>query len=432
MKWLIFWTGLGNLLSFVHCRDTKLAGFRPRWRRWILRTSIGTFLFGSLAVGSFGGEGPKNPEQLPPPAKHVPWLREVQEPPARTAKPLPQSKPAPGGPELSDLLTDSTGGRIDSLPDWQKRRQALRRWWLEFLGLPQHDPNLPKTTLQVLQKEEVGQVARFLVSYQTQPGWSTQAYLLFPRSHNPLDPSASKRLPGLVVFHSTTNETIRQPAGLGRESTKAFGLQAAQQGMVALCPRCFLWTDTPPGDYKAQVARFQKDYPGAKGMAKMLLDAMAAVDLLAGLPGVDAQRIGAVGHSLGAKEVLYLAAFDERIRAAVASEGGVGLRFSNWDAPWYLGETIRSEQFGREHHELLALAAPRAFLLLGGDSADGDRSWPFVAAAMEVYRLYTEQPALGLWNHRQGDSVPPEALEKIFQWLRTYLEVAEDADGDSF
>jgi hypothetical protein len=130
--------------------------------------------------------------------------------------------------------------------------------------------------------------------------------------------------------------------------------------------------------------------------------------------------------------VLYLAAFDERIQAAVASEGGVGLRFSNWDAPWYLGEAIRSEQFGREHHELLALAAPRAFLLLGGDSADGDRSWPFVAAAMPVYRLYTEQPALGLWNHRQGHSVPPEATERIFQWLRTYLQVPTDPDGASF
>jgi len=346
----------------------------------------------------------------------------MQQPPPVTTKPLPQAKPAPSGPELSDLLADSAGQRINTLAEWQKRRQEIRQWWLEFLGLPKHDPNLPKATLEVLQKEEVGQAARYLVRYQTLPGWTTQAYLLFPRSHNPLDKPAGERLPGLVVFHSTTNDTIRQPAGLTEETTKAFGLQAAQRGMVAVCPRCFLWTEATPTDYKAQVARFQKDFPGAKGMAKMLLDAMAAVDLLAGLPGVDAHRLGAVGHSLGAKEVLYLAAFEERIQAAVASEGGIGLRFSNWDAPWYLGDAIRSEQFGHEHHELLALVAPRAFLLIGGDSADGDRSWPFVAAAMKVYRLYTAEPALGLWNHRQGHRVPPEATEKIFQWLRTYLE----------
>ena len=49
------------------------------------------------------------------------------------------------------------------------------------------------------------------------------------------------------------------------------------------------------------------------------------------------QRMGAVGHSLGAKETLYLAAFDERVKATVSSEGGIGTKFSNWDAAWYLG-----------------------------------------------------------------------------------------------
>jgi hypothetical protein len=38
-------------------------------------------------------------------------------------------------------------------------------------------------------------------------------------------------------------------------------------------------------------------------------------------------RVFAIGHSLGAKEVLYLAGFDERIRAAVSSEGGIGQLF---------------------------------------------------------------------------------------------------------
>src|SRR5262245_24791474 len=36
------------------------------------------------------------------------------------------------------------------------------------------------------------------------------------------------------------------------------------------------------------------------------------------------------GFLLGVKEVLYAMAFDERYRAGVANEGGVGLRMSNW------------------------------------------------------------------------------------------------------
>jgi hypothetical protein len=107
-----------------------------------------------------------------------------------------------------------------------------------------------------------------------------------------------------------------------------------------------------------------------------------AVDILAAQPQVDSSRLGAVGHSLGAKEVLYLAAFDERIKATVSSEGGVGIKFSNWNASWYLGAEVDEPNFAREHHELLALTAPRAFLLVGGQSADGDQGWPFIEAAL--------------------------------------------------
>jgi pimeloyl-ACP methyl ester carboxylesterase len=156
-------------------------------------------------------------------------------------------------------------------------------------------------------------------------------------------------------------------------------------------------------------------------MWRMLHDALLAVDILAALPEVDPQRIGAVGHSLGAKEVLYLAAFDERVKATVSSEGGVGTTFSNWDAAWYLGETIKSPEFTHEQHELLALAAPRPFLLVGGDSADGDKSWPFIEAALPIYRLYGEPARLGLFNHKQGHAVPPEAERRIFEWLAAYL-----------
>ena len=187
---------------------------------------------------------------------------------------------------------------------------------------------------------------------------------------------------------------------------------------MAICPRCFLWSQDLSIPYQQHVRQFQTRHPGCRGLAKMLYDARVAVDILAGLPEVDPQRLGAMGHSLGAKEVLYLAALDERIRAAVSSEGGIGTRFSNWDAPWYLGEAIRPSTFDHEHHELLALVAPRAFLLIGGESADGDRSWPFIEAALPVYRLYEGTPRVGLLNHRQGHNVPPQAEQRIEEWLR--------------
>ena len=150
----------------------------------------------------------------------------------------------------------------------------------------------------------------------------------------------------------------------------------------------------------------------------MLFDARRAVDLLASQPDVDPDRLGAIGHSLGAKEALYLAAFDPRIRATVSSEGGIGLTYSNWDAPWYLGEAIRRPGFGLDHGQVLALAAPRAFLLIGGDSADGDASWPYIAAALPVWSLTGAPDAVGLFNHRQGHAFPAVAQERSLRVAR--------------
>jgi hypothetical protein len=253
---------------------------------------------------------------------------------------------------------------------------------------------------------------RQLIRYESEPGLLVEAYLLKPEK-------PEGRVAGVVALHSTVAYTIRQPAGLEGKPEDFFGLKLAQRGCVAICPRCFLWQGD--GSYLDQVERFRKRHPQSLGMAKMLWDASRAVDLLTALPEVDPERIGAVGHSLGAKEALYLAAFDERIKVAVSSEGGIGTKYSNWDAPWYLGERARAGDFAREHHELLALVAPRPFLLLGGDSADGDQSWPFVAQALEVYRLYGKPPRIGLFNHHGGHAIPPDAERRIYEWLSAYL-----------
>ena len=72
-------------------------------------------------------------------------------------------------------------------------------------------------------------------------------------------------------------------------------------------------------------------------------------------------------------------------------------------------------------HELLALVAIPPFLLVGGDSADGTASWPWLAAALPVYRLYGEPPRLGLLNHKRGHTVPADVEPRLLEWLETYV-----------
>jgi hypothetical protein len=337
------------------------------------------------------------------PTRDVPWLNEVLGPPATVVAP---SRP------LGPVLTDRNGRTITTLDAWRQRKIELERAWRDLLGTLEAERRRPPR-VEVVEEERLGDVLRQRVRYLVEPDVQTEAYVLSPRQ-------PSGKCPGAIVFHTTTPESIRQPAGLADVGEKHFGLALARRGFVAFCPRNFLWPDTMRMAAEDETRRFHRRHPRARGMAKMLFDGQVALDILAARSDVDRNRIGCIGHSLGAKEALYLAAFDPRITAVVSSEGGIGMTMSNWDADWYLGDIVKQPGFTREHHELLALAAPRPFLLVGGDSADGTASWPWVAAALPAYRLYGEPARLGLLNHKRGHTVPADIEPRLLEWIETY------------
>ena len=280
-----------------------------------------------LATGLLVGAGLAKPLSAQSPVARAPsteisWLKEVQLPPAQVVG---------SSSSLSALLVNEEGRPIGSLEEWERRRVQLEKLWQDFLGTLEVQRH-PTPQLSLVVEDRVGDVIRQLVRYEVEPGVVTEAYLL--------KPVKAKRRAGVVAFHSTIDYSIRQPAGIEGKSEEAFGLKLAERGYVTFCPRNYLWPDNTHIAAGEEVARFLKRHPRAKGMAKMLFDAQVAVDILASQPEIDPTRLGAIGHSLGAKEVLYLAAFDARIQVAICSEGGIGTTFSNWNAAWYLGDTI--------------------------------------------------------------------------------------------
>jgi hypothetical protein len=274
------------------------------------------------------------------------------------------------------------------------------------------NPVAPK--LRAIKEDTPENLVRQYVSYEGEPGITVYGYLIKPRRIN-------KPLPGIVALHSTSDNEMLYIAGVEKGRIVDFGYQLAKRGFVVFCPQCFLWHNRDDRSFEQQVERFHRRHPESKGMAKMLFDAQRAVDVLTSLEEVDSNRIGATGHSLGGKETLYLAAFDDRIKAVVSNEGGIGIPFSNWNAPWYLGEEIKG--FGHHHHEVLALAAPKPFLLIGGDSADGRQSVAYIDAVMPVYGLYgpKKKGDLALYNHGKGHGVTLEAETKTYEWLISFL-----------
>lgn len=313
--------------------------------------------------------------------------------------------------------------------EWAVQRAKLRQMWLDYLG---EGPELAPLEPKVKFEEDLGDITRTLVTYQVEPGFRAFAYVVRPKGDGPF--------PGVVVFHPTTDQTILQPAGLAPAEEKHFAIRLAERGFVTVSPRNYLWDYRGRPGANANFGAFMKlteevllgRYPDWTGMGKMVWDGLRAVDYLLTLPGVDASRLGCVGHSLGAKEVLYSMALDERLAAGVSSEGGVGIPFSNWDAPWYLGERIKQRP-DLEHHQLLALTAPRALLVLGGGlkppaedarpgAADFIEDWSYMEAARPAYALYDKPQNLGLFLHDKGHAVPPEAQEVLYGWLEHHLK----------
>ncbi len=342
-----------------------------------------------------------------PPDEALPFLAEVQTAPAGPTDDWPPS-----------LLINADGAPIATGEMWLAQRERIRAAWLDFLGPWEVEDTGNRQ--RILAEELAAGCRRRLIRYATEPDEEVDAWLLLPAD----EAARPKRgWPGAVVFHSTTDQTIDEPAGTAADGAVAIGTWLCQRGFVVLCPRCHLWNTTPAHrlDLPGAVARLAERYPGARGMRKLLHDGIRAVELLQSIDDVDPTAIVAAGHSLGAKEALYLAAFDERVTGSVFSEGGIGLGFSNWHDPWYLGDAIRAADFQLNHAQLLALTLPRGLLILGGEAgpgaADGDRSWGHVARGIEVGRLEQDRPRLGLFNHHGGHAIPPPARERMLDWL---------------
>lgn len=321
---------------------------------------------------------------------------------------------------LRPLRVTSAGKPVTTPADWEKARAALHDAWRGHLG---KSPEVPgKLDVKIEQAEKLDGYTRTLLSFHSEGEDRLRAYLLTPNGLQ-----KGEKRPAVVVFHPTTRDTLREPVGLGKRPEAALALHLVQRGYVTLSPECYILKD-PAGWAKGQAAALAQRRPGWTGLGKMTFDASRCVDFLETLPNVDRECIGCIGHSLGAKEVLYALAFEPRYKAGVFSEGGIGLRMSNWTDAWYLTERMKEHIPAMENHQVLALVAPRPLLIVGGDSADGDASWAFVKEVLPVYELLGAGDRLGMINHRQKHTFPREARRVAYRWLDHWLKFTPARD----
>lgn len=276
--------------------------------------------------------------------------------------------------------------RDDDLLAREGWRDEIRRRLTELLGAT---PAPVPLDVEVTETVDCGDHVRSRIVFDTEAAMSVPAYLLVP---------AGLARPGPAVLavhgHGPGKAAVcGVEAGAGASATHDdYARQLVRLGHVVLAPdlRCFGERQDPQWDpashkYDCDWNLVAAAMAGVNPIAQNLWDLRRSLDVLAEHPLVDPERLAAAGFSYGATMVLFLAALDERVRAAIVS-GYV----SSWRAahavPWNMcGSQIMFGQLGRlEHVDVAALIAPRGLLVESGLT---DPIFPVAAASATVERL---------------------------------------------
>jgi formylglycine-generating enzyme required for sulfatase activity len=323
----------------------------------------------------------------------------------------------PGSDPMPCLLRGEDGKAINSTQEWEGHRKRLRAHWLERLGVPSAPVVAP--ALRVVSSWEDEVLTAELIFLEWPDGAWIKLLLMLPRV-----PIADPTPAALIHWYDVDTPSGRNLGGYHvQESTrnKAYGYFLAQRGIASVAVQ---WWDLTEEGYEESMAVTRQQFPGVLGLGRSVWDVERAVDYLCSRPEIDGSRIGAIGHCLGGILTLYTAGLVERIQAAVAcgSNCSVSNRDSNYEDYWYLGERAAAT-IPREHdqHELLALFAPRPFLMALGKGNRIDPCVPFVDAARTVYALYGCPERLRFLCDREYPPPSPRHVPLTIDWLARYL-----------
>lgn len=272
------------------------------------------------------------------------------------------------------------------------------------------------------------------------------AYLLIPKT-------LSGQAPAIICFYGTTGGAGKDATvglsgakpGSPPDRNRAFALDVVEAGFVAFAADYLRDGERVSAGRKPyDTTEFYEKYPDWSLVGKDIWDNMRAVDYLQTLDLVDPERIGMMGHSYGGHSTIFAAAFEPRIKAAVANgpvsdflhhgmHWGVPKGASNSQSlpgmrPYVLDHTL---PLPITFYEWTALIAPRP-LWVG--QAVGERR-PMEeenhAAVTEVYQaLGCPERVTYQWYAGDHD-FPPEARQAAIAWFRKCFAKAGEPPEES-
>lgn len=332
---------------------------------------------------------------------------------------------------LQLLASTAVAARAQTLrqpADWPKRRAQILAAAQEIMGPLPGTEKRCALDVQVGEEVDCGSHVRRLITYASEPGSRTPAYLLIPKSA-----LAGKPAPAALCLHGTNN-TIGHGAviqGIGTTPNRQYASELADRGFVTIAPNY-------PG-----LAKYKPDVVGlgyASGTMKAIWDNIRALDVLASMRETRPGAYGAIGHSLGGHNAIYTALFEPRIKAIVSSCGFDSFRdyFGGDPKKWEPGQGWcqkgymprlakyqgRLQEIPFDFDDLLAAFAPRP-IFVNAPLRDSNFQWRsvdrVVATAREVYALLGAPDGITVEHPDCPHDFPKDVRERSYAFLEKEL-----------
>jgi len=270
----------------------------------------------------------------------------------------------PNSPALSKALTDAAEYVIRwQLPadkqGWRDRRPTVDAAFRKALGLEKLPARTPLNARTVA-RHDMGDYILENVVFYSRPDFPVTANLYRPKK------AAEKKFPGVVcpIGHALD-------AGKATRDIQTRCIMLAGLGFVTLVYDAIGHGERAVAGNIHHEAGFALLPMGQTVAGWMVWDSMRAVDYLLSLPEVDPTRIGITGNSGGGLNSLFTAAVDHRIGCTAMA--GYVFHFNNWikhSGAHCTCCALPGIYRAMEWFEIAGLIAPRALLMMQGESDD--------------------------------------------------------------
>ncbi|UCG56324.1 MAG: prolyl oligopeptidase family serine peptidase [Phycisphaerales bacterium] len=317
-------------------------------------------------------------------------------------------------------LRDSCLADVTTLGDWRQKREVYRRQLLEMLGL---DPLPPDTDLKavVTGKTDHDEFTVENIHYQSRPGLYVTANLYIPRE---LDKPAPAIL--YVCGH-----------GPVKKDNISYGNKVRYQHHAAWFARhgyvCLVIDSLQLGEIEGihhGTYRYKMWWWNSRGYTPSAVEAwncIRALDYLQTRSEVDGERIGVTGRSGGGIYSWWIAALDDRIKAAVPVAGITDLQnhVVNGCVEGHCDCMYFVNTYRWDYPLLAALVAPRPLLI---SNSDKDNIFPLDGVVRlhqkvrQIYKLYDAEKNLGLQITEGPHKDTQELRIHAFVWFNRFLK----------